>query len=122
MQQHRTHQCCLLVLNRTRNWMAMGGTPQLSWHRRCQQLSLHVRPAMRRLARDVRQQLVPVIDVSPFFSSHASSSAEDDIVESVRRACKDVGFMVVVGHGSHLLLLEGSLVKLLELTCPSQVL
>src|SRR5690242_5364135 len=40
---------------------------------------------------------VPVIDLAPF--GGADPSARARLVEQVRRACEDVGFLVVTGHG-----------------------
>ncbi len=40
--------------------------------------------------------MVPVIDISPFEWSGDGRAA---VVEQVRRACEDVGFLVVTGHG-----------------------
>ncbi len=40
---------------------------------------------------------VPVVDVGPF--EGADPEARARVVEQVRRACEDVGFLVVTGHG-----------------------
>ena len=40
---------------------------------------------------------VPVVDVGPF--DDADPAARSRVVDEVRRACEDVGFLVVTGHG-----------------------
>lgn len=47
---------------------------------------------------------VPVIDLAPFTGSDPQARAH--VVEEVRRACQDVGFLVVTGHGIDPELLE----------------
>lgn len=42
---------------------------------------------------------VPVIDVGPFFREGAPQDAKDAVAGAVRRACEEVGFFVVTGHG-----------------------
>ena len=37
---------------------------------------------------------VPIIDLAPF-----ANGGRDQVVEQVRRACADVGFLVITGHG-----------------------
>ncbi|KAL3661803.1 hypothetical protein V7S43_013097 [Phytophthora oleae] len=44
--------------------------------------------------------IVPVIDISPFVSeSPCSKAARDAIVSQVAVACRNVGFLVITGHG-----------------------
>ena len=40
---------------------------------------------------------VPVVDISPFVSGRAAGRAA--VVDAVRRACEDTGFLTIVGHG-----------------------
>lgn len=42
---------------------------------------------------------VPVIDVGPFLQRGAASGTREAVVQQVRRACEEVGFFVVTGHG-----------------------
>lgn len=40
---------------------------------------------------------VPVIDIAPFSSS--DPKARQKVVDAVRRACEEIGFLTIVGHG-----------------------
>src|SRR5690349_4218650 len=40
---------------------------------------------------------VPVIDIEPFL--HGDSAGKDRVAEQFDRACRDVGFIVITGHG-----------------------
>ena len=42
---------------------------------------------------------VPVVDVAPFFSPQPAAAAVDAVSRAVARACAEVGFLVVIGHG-----------------------
>ena len=41
---------------------------------------------------------LPVIDLSPLIE-HPSSQAADAVVQSIGKACREVGFFYVTGHG-----------------------
>ena len=45
-----------------------------------------------------RSQL-PVLNISPLLDPAASVRELDDLAEDIARACSDVGFFYVVGHG-----------------------
>ena len=40
---------------------------------------------------------VPVIDVSPYFAG--DSKAKQKVADKIGRACREIGFYIVVGHG-----------------------
>ncbi len=42
---------------------------------------------------------LPVIDVSPLLLPHAAPSAVAAVDELIGRACTDIGFFYIVGHG-----------------------
>src|ERR1700722_1923068 len=41
---------------------------------------------------------LPIIDISPFLSG-GSSSARERSAQAIRRACIDIGFFYITGHG-----------------------
>lgn len=47
---------------------------------------------------------IPVIDVSPYFTE--AQGAKQRVAEQIGRACQEVGFYVIVGHGVDLKLVE----------------
>lgn len=40
---------------------------------------------------------IPIIDVAPFFTGEANQASK--VAEEVRKACEEVGFFVITGHG-----------------------
>jgi isopenicillin N synthase-like dioxygenase len=42
-------------------------------------------------------QYVPVIDIAPYFSGNAA--AKQQVAEQIGKACRNIGFYIVVGHG-----------------------
>lgn len=55
---------------------------------------------MTQTTSDVRTDglgIVPVIDISPYFSG--SSVAKREVAKMIDAACRDVGFLVIAGHG-----------------------
>jgi len=44
------------------------------------------------------QPEIPIIDIAPF-RDNRDTDAADHVVETIRRACEDIGFFVILGHG-----------------------
>ena len=47
---------------------------------------------------------VPVIDIAPFLRGAPADKAR--VAEQVGRACRDIGFLVIQGHGIHPVLMR----------------
>ncbi len=43
--------------------------------------------------------IVPVIDISPYLSNDADAKAKASVATEVDAACRDIGFLVIDGHG-----------------------
>jgi isopenicillin N synthase-like dioxygenase/predicted PurR-regulated permease PerM len=56
--------------------------------------------AQRRLRRVATvSDALPVVNISPFLDPTSSASALDDTAAAIDRACREIGFFVVTGHG-----------------------
>jgi len=44
-------------------------------------------------------QQVPIIDIAPFLNGDGDDKGKRQVAEQVRKACEDIGFFVVTGHG-----------------------
>lgn len=42
---------------------------------------------------------IPIIDIGPYLDSSASAAAKQKVVEDVRSACSQFGFLQIIGHG-----------------------
>jgi isopenicillin N synthase-like dioxygenase len=65
------------------------------------------RPSVGQFHSNTREtdNFVPVIDIAPYFAG--SPEAKQRVAEQVGRACREVGFYVIVGHGVDPRLVEG---------------
>lgn len=46
---------------------------------------------------DTMNTTIPIIDISPFIAGDAAGSRE--VARAVDQACREVGFLLVTGHG-----------------------
>eukprot|EP00448_Togula_jolla_P019956 CAMPEP_0170583506 /NCGR_PEP_ID=MMETSP0224-20130122/8173_1 /TAXON_ID=285029 /ORGANISM="Togula jolla, Strain CCCM 725" /LENGTH=370 /DNA_ID=CAMNT_0010906841 /DNA_START=22 /DNA_END=1134 /DNA_ORIENTATION=+ len=53
-------------------------------------------PSHRRKEIEAMDSIVPIINIAPFLSGAEGS---DEVVAEIGRACEEIGFFVVVGHG-----------------------
>lgn len=42
---------------------------------------------------------IPIIDISPFLDPSASPGAKEKVVDEVKSACSQYGFLQIIGHG-----------------------
>ena len=56
------------------------------------------------MAEEKETQLIPVIDISPYFSSN--EAARKELAKAIDQACRGVGFFAITNHGVGLAMLE----------------
>jgi hypothetical protein len=45
------------------------------------------------------ESIIPIIDISALVTSDSSTEAKREVASMIGRACEDVGFFVIQGHG-----------------------
>jgi isopenicillin N synthase-like dioxygenase len=67
------------------------------------------------LAEADEQHMIPIIDIQSWTTTDDNSSSQEDVAHAVERACREIGFFAITGHGVNHTVLERAWMAATEL-------